>query len=388
LSHLERIVREEIIRMALKIANKNNDSDKRHLRIEERRTAGLLNFVVALAIAAVAYTDWIVVANISLGYLYVLPIALSALVNRPPVTIALAVLCAFLQDIFAPATETLHVRIVRGAIGLGGFLIVAFLVTQVAKQRGRLAAEVRRQRDEYEHDLMLASQVQRQVLPKPPVLPGVELAAAMQTARLLGGDYYDFFQISDDVVDVVIADVSGKGAAASLLMPSLAVALRLRARELSGPAAIIKDLDGVLKQITNPATFVTIFYARLNPALRTLQYASGGHNPPLLVRPRTGESLLLEQAGPIVGILPDAQFSDTVVPLEPGDILTLYTDGVTEQENESDEQFSLDRLKALLLSKETESAATLVGSVTEAVSTFAGTKEQEDDLTVVIAKIL
>jgi serine phosphatase RsbU (regulator of sigma subunit) len=168
----------------------------------------------------------------------------------------------------------------------------------------------------------------------------------------------------------------------------LAVALRLRAKELSGPAAIIKDLDGVLKQITNPATFVTIFYARLNPARRTLQYASGGHNPPLLVRPLTGQSLLLDQAGPIVGILPDAQFSDTVVTLESGDILTLFTDGVTEQENENDEQFSLDRLKDLIVSKETYSAAQLVADVTEAVSTFAGKKEQEDDLTIVVAKIL
>jgi serine phosphatase RsbU (regulator of sigma subunit) len=81
-------------------------------------------------------------------------------------------------------------------------------------------------------------------------------------------------------------------------MPSLAVALHLRARELSGPAAIIKDLDEALKQVTNPATFVTMFYARFNQTSRTLEYASGGHNPPLLVRPKTGESLLLEQAGP------------------------------------------------------------------------------------------
>ena len=85
---------------------------------------------------------------------------------------------------------------------------------------------------------------------------------------LLGGDYYDFFEISEDVVDVVIADVSGKGAAASLLMPSLALAIRSRARELSGPAAIVKDLDESLKQITNTATFVTIFYARLHRRAR------------------------------------------------------------------------------------------------------------------------
>ncbi len=89
-----------------------------------------------------------------------------------------------------------------------------------------------------------------------------------------------------------------------------------------------------------------------------------------------------------MGILPDAQFSDTVVTLEPGDILTLFTDGVTEQENENDEQFSLDRLKNIIVSKETYSAVQLVADVAEAVSTFAGTKEQEDDLTIVVAKIL
>src|ERR1700677_3081104 len=201
-------------------------------------------------------------------------------------------------------------------------------------------------------------------------------------------DSSDFFQIPDDIVDVVIADVSGKGAAASLLMPSLAVALRLRARELSGPAAILKDLDGVLKQITNSATFVTMFYARFNPTLRTLEYASGGHNPPLLLRTSTGESLLLEEAGPIMGILPDAQFSNTNLTLEPGDILTLYTDGVTEQEDESGEEFSLDRLKKIVLSKESDPASAMVTDIAEAVSTFAGTKEQSDDLTVVVAKVL
>jgi serine phosphatase RsbU (regulator of sigma subunit) len=374
--------------MAFMKGNKNSDDYKRLIRTEENRTSGLLNIVVAMAIAAVGYTDWIVVEDDSLGYLYVLPIALSALVNRLPITIALAALCTVFEYIFGPATDPLHVKIIRSVISLAGYLVVAFLVTKIADQRGRLEAEVRRQRDEFENDLKLASQVQRRVLPKPPTLPGIELAASMHPARLLGGDYYDFFQISNDVVDVVIADVSGKGAAASLLMPSLAVALRLRAGELSGPAAILKDLDGVLKQITNSATFVTMFYARFNPTLRTLEYASGGHNPPLLMRTSTGESLLLEEGGPIMGLLPDAQFSNTTVALEPGDILTLFTDGVTEQEDENGDEFSLERLKQVILSKESEPAAAMVTDIAEAVSTFAGAAEQSDDLTVVVAKLL
>jgi serine phosphatase RsbU (regulator of sigma subunit) len=379
--------------MAFKKSSKNSAEYKRLVQSEENRTNGMLNLVVVLAIAAVAYTDWKVVANISLGYLYVLPIALSGLVNPFPITISLALLCTVLEELFGPAPDV-NLRVFRVIIGLSGFLIVGFVVTLIAKQRARLAAEVRQQRDDYERDLVLASQVQRRVLPAPPIVLGLELAATMQAARLLGGDYYDFFQISDDIVDVVIADVSGKGAAASLLMPSLAVALCLRARELSGPAAILKDLDGILKQITNSATFVTMFYARFNPTLRTLEYASGGHNPPLLIHTRTpaatgeSQSQLLEEGGPIMGILPNPQFSNTVLTLEPGDILTLFTDGVTEQENEAEEEFSLERLKEIILRKQSDPAAAIVASISDAVSAFAGTKEQSDDLTVVIAKVL
>jgi serine phosphatase RsbU (regulator of sigma subunit) len=372
----------------MKIMNGSNGTQRE--RVEETRLTGLLNVLVLLATAAVAYSDWIVVPDVSLGYLYVLPIALSALVNPFPVTLGLIAVCTVLQDVFAPnmVAGALQVRVARDAMTMGGFLIVGFLVRMIARQRERLAAEVRRQRDEYEHDLTLAAQVQRQVLPKPPVCTSLELAATMQTAQLLGGDYYDFFQISENVVDVVIADVSGHGAAASLLMPSLAVALRLRARELSGPAAILADLDPVLRQVTNTATFVTMFYGRFDQAGRTLQYANGGHNPPLLTRPKSGQSLQLDSGGPILGILKDTHFSDTVVALEKGDILTLFTDGVTEQENEAGDEFSLTRLEEVVLEQQAESASTLVGRITDAVSTFAGDKPQADDLTVVVVKIL
>jgi serine phosphatase RsbU (regulator of sigma subunit) len=367
--------------------DKGGKQARREAEQVKNRTLVMFNLVVALAIAAVAYTDWKVEADVSLGYLYVLPVALSAMVNLLPVTIGLSLLCTVLQDLLGPHRETLSLHVVENVLSLAGFLVVGFLVSQIARRRSQLEAEVQRQRDEYERDLTLAAQVQLQVLPKPITLPGLELAATMHPARLLGGDYYDFFAISDDVVDVVIADVSGKGAAAALLMPSLAVALRLRAKELSGPAEIIKNLDGVLRQVTKPSTFVTMFYARLNHAERKLEYACGGHNPPLLVRPRTGESWMLEASGPIVGILPDAEYVNAVVELEQGDVLTLYTDGVSEQENVAEEQFTVERLKGVIVKDEHESAVAIVEGVAGAVAEWAGAKEQEDDLTVVVAKI-
>jgi serine phosphatase RsbU (regulator of sigma subunit) len=354
----------------------------------ERRIMRLLDVVVGIAIAAVAFTDWEIIANISLGYLYVLPIALCALINPLPFTLGLSIFCTVLQDIFGPPAESLEWRIARDVVYLSSFLIVGFCVTLLARQRNRMADEIRRQRDEYEHDLILAAQVQRQVLPKPLSLPGIEIAAAMQPARMLGGDYYDFFEVGDDQVDVVIADVSGKGAAAALLMPSLAVALRLRARELEGPAAIITDLDEVLKQITRPATFVTMFYGRIHRSSRILQYACAGHNPPVLLRTTTGAEITLTDSGPVLGILPDAHFFDSKVALEPGDILTLFTDGVTEQENESEEEFSPERLQKVIAEAETVTANSVVQDICSAVSSFSGAKEQADDLTVVVVKIL
>lgn len=354
--------------------------------IREGQVAGLLNAVVFASIAAVAYADWWVVAPISLGYLYILPISLSALVNPLPLSGAIAVGCTVLHDAFGPKVTPLSLRITHDVIDLIGFLIAAFVVTLLARERNRLFNEVRRQRDEYENDLALAAQVQRKVLPKPPHVSGFDLAAGMRTARLLGGDYYDFFSLSAEMIDVVIADVSGKGAAAALLMPSLAVALRLRARELGGPAEIIKDFDEALKQITSSATFVTMFYGRLNAATRVLEYSNAGHNPPILLRTKTGARELLDEGGPILGILDTAQYRNAAVTLEPGDILALFTDGVTEQEDLRGEQFSMDRLTELLRGHSHEAAAALVAEATQAVYDYAQTNELSDDLTLVIVK--
>src|SRR5215468_8473729 len=135
---------------------------RRYAERLEKRTAGILNFVIALAIGVVAYTDWVVVANVSLGYLYVLPLALSAVVNPLSVTLGLALLCTVLTDIFGPPAETMWLRLAHSAIDLAGFLIVAFLVTRIVRQRNLMAEAVLQQRDEYEQDLKLAAQVQRQ----------------------------------------------------------------------------------------------------------------------------------------------------------------------------------------------------------------------------------
>jgi sigma-B regulation protein RsbU (phosphoserine phosphatase) len=349
--------------------------------------AGLLNTVVIAALIAVAYADWIIVTDASLAYLYVLPIALCALVNPLPFTIALGAICTFLGDIFGPPRESLYWRIVHNTVHLTSFLIVGFLVTLLARQRDRMADVVREQRDAYEQDLVLAAQVQRRVLPKPLRLPEIDIAGEMKTAHLLGGDYYDFFSISDHLVDIVVADVSGKGVAAALLMPSLAVALRLRARELEGPAQIIADLNAVLLEITSSSTFVTMFYARFNRTTRTLRYSNAGHNPPLFLQARSCEPQQLDKAGgPVLGLLSSAEYTETSITLGEGDVLTLFTDGVTEQENQQGQEFSVERLKEIVCREEAGSATQIAAQIAEAVTRFAGSTEQNDDSTIVILK--
>jgi sigma-B regulation protein RsbU (phosphoserine phosphatase) len=349
--------------------------------------AGMLNTVVLSALAAVAYADWIIVPDASLAYLYVLPIALCALVNPLPFTIALAALCTFLADILEPPHESLYWRMVHNAAHLTSFLIVGLLVTVIARQRDRMAEVVREQRDAYEQDLMLAAHVQRRVLPTPPSFPEIDIAGQMKTARLLGGDYYDFFSISDHLIDIVVADVSGKGAAAALLMPSLAVALRLRARELEGPAQIIADLNEVLLEITSAATFVTMFYARFNRITRTLQYTNAGHNPPLFLRAGSCELQQLDKAGgTVLGLLRGADYTETTIALREDDVLTLFTDGITEQENQHGEEFSIERLKEVICLENAASAAQIADHIADAVAKFAGSAEQNDDSTIVVVK--
>src|ERR1700731_3208490 len=121
--------------MALMKNNKNSQDYNRDLLLAENRATGLLNLIIVIAIGAIAYTDKIVAEDDALGYLYLLPIALSGLVNRLPVTIAIALFCAFPQDIFGPPSDTLHVRVLRNLVSLAGYLIVSFFVTRIATQR-------------------------------------------------------------------------------------------------------------------------------------------------------------------------------------------------------------------------------------------------------------
>jgi len=355
----------------------------------EHRTNFLLSLLVVAGIAAVAYTDLVVQSHVSLGYLFLLPLAFSALVHRLRFTLVLVVLCTILQDLLGPFPHGGWVFLARNLVTFAGYLSVVLLANRLGRQRQELFDTVRSQRDQMEKDLSLAAQVQRQLLPRRPLLlPSLEVAGRVVPARTVSGDFYDYTPLPDGSVGFVIADVSGKGPAAALLMTPVQAVLRLRAPDSAPPAEVMQDLNQIFLQIMGRARYVTLFYGRLHPQKRWLEYANAGHEPPFLFRPRTGQVLWLNKGGLVLGLMPEVRYESGAVALEAGDLLVLYTDGVSDAENERGEAFTRRRLPGLVATLERRSAVEVVEAIHRAVAEFRGPRPQEDDTTVIVLRLL
>ena len=229
-----------------------------------------------------------------------------------------------------------------------------------------------------DRELQAVGDIQRSLLPKSlPELPGVDLAASYATSAQAGGDYYDFFPLADGGWGVLVADVAGHGTPAAVLMAVTHAVAHARPKSHTPPAAMLAYLNDRLTEVyTRGGTFVTAFYAVLAPDARTLTYARAGHNPPRLVR--DGSVLSLADAGGLpLGIVPDQAYDQATVELHAGDLLLLYTDGITEAmapaRDGSRELFGTDRLDALLVDccGGRLSAAACVDRVRAAVADFA-----------------
>lgn len=354
----------------------------------ERPINPLSTLIVLGAIAAVGYADF-VVQTISLGYLYVLPLALSAFVFRLRISLALVFFCFLLQDWFGPFEHTGWQHIVRNLLTLIAFLVVVVVVDQLVRQRTHLSDLVRLQRDELAREIELAAQVQERLLPpRPPVVNGFEIAGRMVAARTVGGDYFDYLELPAEHVGLVIADVSGKGVSAALLMASVKMALWAGASATLNPSQAVSNLNKGFHDVTDEERYVTLFYGRLDVAQGLLEYTNAGHLPPLLLHAATGELEWLQAGGTVIGLFPAAEYVCGQVRLKPGDTLVLYTDGVTEATNAAGEEFTRKRLVALVRENATGSAQDLIEAIYNAVHAFRGTSTLEDDLTLVVLRAI
>ncbi|HET8644610.1 MAG TPA: SpoIIE family protein phosphatase, partial [Vicinamibacteria bacterium] len=269
------------------------------------------------------------------------------------------------------------------------------LLASVASQAGltleslRLAEQMSERLDlerRAAHELQLAQEVQRRLLPQEhPPLGTLEYAGRCVQARAVGGDYYDFLDLGPGRLGLVLADVSGKGFAAALLMAALQASLRSRDPEdLRDLPRQLRAVNHLLFRSSEVSRFATLFIGVYDDAQRRLVYANCGHNPPLLVR-AGGDVQRLEPTGPVLGLLEDWECTAVEVTLAPRDMLALYTDGVVEAFSDDGEEFGESRLLAALCARSGAPLPDVVDALVLEVGRFSG-HEQEDDLTLLLAR--
>jgi sigma-B regulation protein RsbU (phosphoserine phosphatase) len=236
-------------------------------------------------------------------------------------------------------------------------------------------------------DVNFGARVQQQLLPRvTPVVAGFDFAARLDQARGVGGDYYDFFDYGDGRIGTVIADVSGKGLPAALIMTSLQGRVHILAEHLYDVGQFMTRLNrSVSKNWEN--RFVTMIFALLNLSNGELVYCNAGNNPPMIAR-HDGSVERLEGGGPIVGILPDVRYQEQNAHLDFGDALLLYTDGVTECDNAASEEFGEDRLAAVLREYRDRAAEAIMEAIFSALNRWtAGAGFSDDTAAVVIRRV-
>ena len=184
----------------------------------------------------------------------------------------------------------------------------------------------------------------------------------MYPAKTVAGDYYGFIELPAGEIAVVIADVSGKGVAAGLLMPSIEVALRMNAPRFPSTSDLLQLFNNVVCQVTSGLRFISLFYGKLYPQSSSLEYTNAGHNPPLLIRAGTDPSPL-DKGGPVLGVLPDSNYESEKITLRQGDVLVLYTDGAVEAENPAGEQYSAERLSKTVSLHLQQNASELIETI-------------------------
>jgi len=255
----------------------------------------------------------------------------------------------------------------------------------VAIERARLTRELLERR-RFEKELAVARDIQASFLPKrAPDVPGFELAGATQPHAEVGGDYFDFIRVSDSRLGIAIADVSGKGIPAALIMAGFRMSLLAEIRNEFALRAVMRKVNSLLHESTERDKFVTAFYGMLDFKNRVIVFANAGHNPPILLRLDGSIQYLLE-GGVALGVLPDARYEERPLALQKGDILLFYTDGISEAESPEGEQYGTRRLEHALRRLAPGSAQEILKGIVDEVTAWAGERGVTDDLTLVVAK--
>jgi sigma-B regulation protein RsbU (phosphoserine phosphatase) len=254
----------------------------------------------------------------------------------------------------------------------------------------RYTAELRRttaEKERVEKELEIARGIQQSFLPEaPPVVEGIDLAAMNLPAKEVGGDFYDFIPVGANKWGLVIADVSGKGVPAALFMALSRTLVRANVSDAVTASEAIRKTNDLIAENDRSNMFVTLFYGVLDPIKRTLTYVSAGHNPPIMLRRGGNDLFMLKARGVALGVVPDIGLEEKEINLDSGDVVVLYTDGVTEAINEREEQFGQERVIAIAEQNRNLSSSEIMQRIKDSVIEFSQGQPQFDDITLMILK--
>ncbi|HKA20472.1 MAG TPA: SpoIIE family protein phosphatase [Blastocatellia bacterium] len=259
-------------------------------------------------------------------------------------------------------------------------------VASIKIENDRLLEE-RLEKRRMEEELKVASEIQMRLQPfSPPKLAGWEMTGVSFPCREIGGDYYDFIQRKrDSHLIVAVGDVSGKGTGAALLMSSLHAAVRAQSQTRASISEVMGEINQYIFENSPSNKFLTLFYGDIDPDTGTLQYSNGGHNAPIFVR-SSGEVERLDKGGLPIGMMQVSVYQEESVVFESGDVLVIYSDGITESINERDEEFDEERLIDVVRNNLGRSASGIRDRIDEALSRFVGATAPVDDMTLMIIK--
>lgn len=242
------------------------------------------------------------------------------------------------------------------------------------------------QRQQLEQELSFAREIQTSFLPNThPQVPGWSVAGAWQAARQVGGDFYDFIPLSTGEWGVVIADVADKGVPAALFMVMTRTLMRAVAFSGRAPADALARVNQLIQSDSASDLFVTAIYAQWDPAGRVLRFSNAGHNPPLFCR-ADGEVCVCRSKGVALGVIERVNLESHEIEIAPGEIVLLYTDGLTDALNTDGQDFGVDRLSAALAAHRDQDAAGIAAALSQAVADFAGDEPAFDDQCLVVIK--
>ena len=277
----------------------------------------------------------------------------------------------------------------KGGAGFteGDERLLAILASQSAQviDNARLYEE-QRALTHLREEVRLVSEIQVELLPKSsPDVPGYDIAGKNVPARVVGGDYFDFIYLENKRICVCVGDVSGKGLPASLLMANLQATLRGQAHRDVVPNVCLRRCNNMLFRSTNPEHFVTLFCGLLDAEKHEFTFCNAGHNYPFLFSGGK-KPFLMETGGVVLGVVEDYSFEQETVALAPGDVLVIYSDGVTEAMDSAETEFGEEKLMEIAGSHLDEPASALIERIFEAVGKHAGDHPQSDDMTMVVVK--